>query len=146
MKCIACELCIILCNQWIVHASASAQPTENFDTLTVLSHSCSFSSSLVFNNFPLVQLFVNQHPFCGFVLETFNYATGNHWNFDHPKTTTSARSSVFVAYVVDVVLMLPITTTSGLRIRIANLFFKLLTCVLYIIRVVTDLDPTFAHW
>ncbi|XP_055311132.1 potassium channel subfamily T member 2 isoform X3 [Sitodiplosis mosellana] len=34
---------------------------------------------------------------------------------------------------------------SSLRIRIANLFFKLLTCVLYIIRVVTDLDPTFAH-
>lgn len=34
----------------------------------------------------------------------------------------------------------------GLRIRIANLFFKLLTCVLYIIRVVTDLDPTFATW
>ncbi|XP_031621144.1 potassium channel subfamily T member 2 isoform X2 [Contarinia nasturtii] len=33
---------------------------------------------------------------------------------------------------------------SSLRIRIANLFFKLLTCVLYIIRVVTDLEPTFA--
>lgn len=34
----------------------------------------------------------------------------------------------------------------GLRIRIANLFFKLLTCALYIIRVVGDLDPTFSHW
>lgn len=33
---------------------------------------------------------------------------------------------------------------SSLRIRIANLFFKLLTCVLYIFRVVTDLNPTFA--
>ncbi|XP_069705257.1 potassium channel subfamily T member 2 isoform X2 [Periplaneta americana] len=33
---------------------------------------------------------------------------------------------------------------SSLRIRIANLVFKLLTCLLYIIRVVTDLDPTFA--
>ncbi|KAH0811954.1 hypothetical protein GEV33_010837 [Tenebrio molitor] len=32
----------------------------------------------------------------------------------------------------------------GLRIRIANLFFKLLTCILYIIRVITDLDPTYA--
>ncbi|XP_017774282.1 PREDICTED: potassium channel subfamily T member 2 [Nicrophorus vespilloides] len=31
-----------------------------------------------------------------------------------------------------------------LRIRIANLFFKLLTCVLYIIRVITDLNPTYA--
>jgi potassium channel subfamily T protein 1 len=35
---------------------------------------------------------------------------------------------------------------SGLRIRIANLVFKLLTCLLYIIRVVTDLDPTYATW
>lgn len=35
---------------------------------------------------------------------------------------------------------------TGLRIRIANLFFKLLTCVLYIVRVITDLDPTFAKW
>ncbi|XP_065092941.1 potassium channel subfamily T member 2 [Ochlerotatus camptorhynchus] len=33
---------------------------------------------------------------------------------------------------------------SSLRIRIANLLFKLLTCILYIIRVVSDLDPTFA--
>ncbi|CAH1122868.1 unnamed protein product [Ceutorhynchus assimilis] len=33
---------------------------------------------------------------------------------------------------------------SSLRIRIANLFLKLLTCALYIIRVVTDLDPTYA--
>ncbi|KAJ3663714.1 hypothetical protein Zmor_007941 [Zophobas morio] len=33
---------------------------------------------------------------------------------------------------------------SSLRIRIANLFFKLLTCILYIIRVITDLDPTYA--
>ncbi|XP_049542041.1 potassium channel subfamily T member 2 isoform X9 [Anopheles darlingi] len=33
---------------------------------------------------------------------------------------------------------------SSLRIRIANLFFKLLTCVLYIFRVVTDLNPTYA--
>ncbi|XP_050535073.1 potassium channel subfamily T member 2 isoform X4 [Daktulosphaira vitifoliae] len=33
---------------------------------------------------------------------------------------------------------------SSLRIRIVNLFFKLLTCVLYIIRVVLDQDPTFA--
>ncbi|XP_065161092.1 potassium channel subfamily T member 2 isoform X4 [Atheta coriaria] len=33
---------------------------------------------------------------------------------------------------------------SSLRIRIANLIFKLVTCVLYIIRVVTDLDPTYA--
>ncbi|XP_023309933.1 potassium channel subfamily T member 2 [Anoplophora glabripennis] len=30
---------------------------------------------------------------------------------------------------------------SSLRIRIANLFFKLLTCILYIIRVITDVDP-----
>lgn len=35
---------------------------------------------------------------------------------------------------------------SGLRIRIANLLFKLLTCVLYIFRVITDLDPTYAAW
>uniref|UniRef100_A0A182TZM5 Uncharacterized protein n=1 Tax=Anopheles melas TaxID=34690 RepID=A0A182TZM5_9DIPT len=35
-------------------------------------------------------------------------------------------------------------STHGLRIRIANLFFKLLTCILYIFRVVTDLNPTFA--
>lgn len=34
----------------------------------------------------------------------------------------------------------------GLRIRIANLLFKLLTCVLYIFRVITDLDPTYAAW
>ncbi|ETN67848.1 sodium-and chloride-activated ATP-sensitive potassium channel [Anopheles darlingi] len=34
--------------------------------------------------------------------------------------------------------------SSSLRIRIANLFFKLLTCVLYIFRVVTDLNPTYA--
>ncbi|XP_037044473.1 potassium channel subfamily T member 2 isoform X7 [Bradysia coprophila] len=33
---------------------------------------------------------------------------------------------------------------SSLRIRIANLFFKLLTCFLYIFRVIADLDPTFA--
>nr|XP_012232631.1 PREDICTED: potassium channel subfamily T member 2 isoform X14 [Linepithema humile] len=33
---------------------------------------------------------------------------------------------------------------SSLRIRLANLFFKLLTCFLYIFRVVTDHDPTFA--
>ncbi|XP_011504488.1 PREDICTED: potassium channel subfamily T member 2 [Ceratosolen solmsi marchali] len=33
---------------------------------------------------------------------------------------------------------------SSLRIRLANLFFKLLTCFLYIFRVVTDSDPTFA--
>ncbi|XP_058465529.1 potassium channel subfamily T member 1 isoform X6 [Malaya genurostris] len=33
---------------------------------------------------------------------------------------------------------------SSLRIRIANLLFKLLTCILYIFRVVSDLDPTFA--
>ncbi|VVC31603.1 Hypothetical protein CINCED_3A002670 [Cinara cedri] len=33
---------------------------------------------------------------------------------------------------------------SSLRIRIANLFFKLLTCVLYIFRVVLDQDPTSA--
>ncbi|XP_050055590.1 potassium channel subfamily T member 2 isoform X3 [Aphis gossypii] len=33
---------------------------------------------------------------------------------------------------------------SSLRIRIANLFFKLLTCVLYIVRVVLDQDPTSA--
>ncbi|XP_044732316.1 potassium channel subfamily T member 2 [Chrysoperla carnea] len=33
---------------------------------------------------------------------------------------------------------------SSLRIRIANLLFKLLTCFLYIFRVITDLDPTFA--
>ncbi|XP_044270545.1 potassium channel subfamily T member 2 isoform X2 [Tribolium madens] len=33
---------------------------------------------------------------------------------------------------------------SSLRIRIANLFLKLLSCILYIIRVVTDLDPTYA--
>ncbi|KAK7583793.1 hypothetical protein V9T40_004756 [Parthenolecanium corni] len=32
----------------------------------------------------------------------------------------------------------------GLRIRIANLLFKLLTCFLYILRVITDRDPTFA--
>lgn len=34
----------------------------------------------------------------------------------------------------------------GLRIRIANLFFKLLTCFLYIFRVIADLDPTYATW
>ncbi|KAL5290197.1 KCNT2 family protein [Megaselia abdita] len=33
---------------------------------------------------------------------------------------------------------------SSLRIRIVDLFFKLLTCALYIFRVVTDTDPTFA--
>ncbi|XP_059472651.1 potassium channel subfamily T member 2 isoform X5 [Neocloeon triangulifer] len=33
---------------------------------------------------------------------------------------------------------------SSLRIRIANLFFKLLTCILYIVRVITDSDPNFA--
>ncbi|XP_066147780.1 potassium channel subfamily T member 2 isoform X5 [Euwallacea fornicatus] len=33
---------------------------------------------------------------------------------------------------------------SSLRIRIANLFLKLLTCALYIIRVIADLDPTYA--
>ncbi|GLV33936.1 slowpoke 2 [Carabus blaptoides fortunei] len=33
---------------------------------------------------------------------------------------------------------------SSLRIRIANLLFKLLTCVLYIFRVITDLDPIYA--
>ncbi|EEB19234.1 conserved hypothetical protein [Pediculus humanus corporis] len=33
---------------------------------------------------------------------------------------------------------------SSLRIRIANLFFKLVTCLLYILRVVTDLNPTYA--
>ncbi|XP_076263119.1 slowpoke 2 isoform X3 [Rhynchophorus ferrugineus] len=33
---------------------------------------------------------------------------------------------------------------SSLRIRIANLFLKLLSCVLYIIRVITDCDPTYA--
>ncbi|XP_055379689.1 potassium channel subfamily T member 1 isoform X5 [Condylostylus longicornis] len=33
---------------------------------------------------------------------------------------------------------------SSLRIRIADLFFKLLTCVLYIVRVITDINPTFA--
>lgn len=35
---------------------------------------------------------------------------------------------------------------TGLRIRIANLVIKLLTCVLYIIRVITDLEPTYATW
>ncbi|KAL1518385.1 hypothetical protein ABEB36_002016 [Hypothenemus hampei] len=34
---------------------------------------------------------------------------------------------------------------SSLRIRIANLFLKLLTCALYIIRVISDLDPTYAR-
>ncbi|XP_030763241.1 potassium channel subfamily T member 2 [Sitophilus oryzae] len=33
---------------------------------------------------------------------------------------------------------------SSLRIRIANLFLKLLSCVLYMIRVTTDFDPTYA--
>ncbi|XP_011298769.1 potassium channel subfamily T member 1 [Fopius arisanus] len=33
---------------------------------------------------------------------------------------------------------------SSLRIRVANLFFKLLTCFLYIFRVITDNVPTFA--
>ncbi|KAK9303111.1 hypothetical protein QLX08_005074 [Tetragonisca angustula] len=33
---------------------------------------------------------------------------------------------------------------SSLRIRLANLFFKLLTCFLYIFRVITDDDPTYA--
>lgn len=35
---------------------------------------------------------------------------------------------------------------TGLRIRVANLFFKLLTCFLYIFRVITDSVPTFATW
>jgi hypothetical protein len=35
---------------------------------------------------------------------------------------------------------------AGLRIRIANLVFKLLTCLLYIIRVISDLDPTYSTW
>lgn len=35
---------------------------------------------------------------------------------------------------------------AGLRIRIANLFFKLLTCFLYILRVVMDNDPIYATW
>ena len=34
----------------------------------------------------------------------------------------------------------------GLRIRIANLVFKLLSCLLYITRVATDIDPTYATW
>ncbi|XP_031341007.1 potassium channel subfamily T member 1-like [Photinus pyralis] len=33
---------------------------------------------------------------------------------------------------------------SSLRIRIANLFLKLLSCLLYIIRVITDQNPTYA--
>ncbi|XP_016844675.1 potassium channel subfamily T member 2 isoform X3 [Nasonia vitripennis] len=33
---------------------------------------------------------------------------------------------------------------SSLRIRLANLFFKLLTCFLYMFRVINDSDPTFA--
>ncbi|XP_024939227.1 potassium channel subfamily T member 2 isoform X3 [Cephus cinctus] len=33
---------------------------------------------------------------------------------------------------------------SSLRIRLANLFFKLVTCFLYIFRVIIDNDPTFA--
>ncbi|XP_026831366.1 potassium channel subfamily T member 2 isoform X11 [Ooceraea biroi] len=33
---------------------------------------------------------------------------------------------------------------SSLRIRVANLFFKLLTCFLYIFRVIIDNDPTYA--
>ncbi|XP_065369576.1 potassium channel subfamily T member 2 isoform X2 [Calliphora vicina] len=33
---------------------------------------------------------------------------------------------------------------SSLRIRIADLFFKLLACVLYILRVITDTNPTYA--
>ncbi|KAL0110994.1 hypothetical protein PUN28_012782 [Cardiocondyla obscurior] len=33
---------------------------------------------------------------------------------------------------------------SSLRIRLANLFFKLLTCFLYIFRVIIDNDPTYA--
>ncbi|XP_017464610.1 PREDICTED: potassium channel subfamily T member 1-like [Rhagoletis zephyria] len=33
---------------------------------------------------------------------------------------------------------------SSLRIRVADLFFKLLACVLYILRVITDTNPTFA--
>jgi len=34
----------------------------------------------------------------------------------------------------------------GLRIRIANLVFKLLSCLLYITRVATDIDPTYTTW
>ncbi len=35
---------------------------------------------------------------------------------------------------------------SGLRIRIFNLMVKLLTCVLYVARVIFDNDPTTATW
>ena len=41
---------------------------------------------------------------------------------------------------------LPLRLFPGLRIRIVDLVFKLLTCVLYIGRVVTDLDPIYAAW
>lgn len=37
-------------------------------------------------------------------------------------------------------------SSTGLRIRIANLLFKLITCVLYIFRVVTDWDPMSSAW
>lgn len=53
---------------------------------------------------------------------------------------------IFVTLLGHIYIFILLTAEKGLRIRIANLFFKLLTCVLYIIRVVTDLDPTFAHW
>lgn len=42
--------------------------------------------------------------------------------------------------------LIMIIRVSGLRIRLANLFFKLLTCFLYIFRVITDNDPTYAAW
>lgn len=35
---------------------------------------------------------------------------------------------------------------SSLRIRIARFVLKLLTCILYIVRVVLDKDPTEATW
>lgn len=35
---------------------------------------------------------------------------------------------------------------SSLRIRIARMILKLLTCILYVCRVVTDTDPTYATW
>lgn len=35
---------------------------------------------------------------------------------------------------------------TGLRIRIFNLFIKLLTCLLYVGRVIFDNDPTTATW
>lgn len=36
--------------------------------------------------------------------------------------------------------------TSSLRIRIARMILKLVTCLLYVGRVVTDTDPTNATW